>query len=170
MLLIYGGWFYFVGSVENFCAFPVSGGGTPGVKKRQRRLRNGFKKEDGGDADSEYEFLIHSLDNHQWIFDASSASERDEWVRALQEEIHNSFSERTSNLPTSKHGAQPMADKATVVQTVRSVPGNDRCADCQAQGKQSTCRNFRSLIIPWIKYDVKWNWSSFTEICESSET
>ncbi|OQV18833.1 Arf-GAP with GTPase, ANK repeat and PH domain-containing protein 3 [Hypsibius exemplaris] len=109
----------------------ANGGGTPGLKKRQKKLKS-LKLTDSGDGDSDFEFVIHSLDNDRWCFDASSAPERDEWVRAIEEEIHNSFSQQTSQPQAAKHGTQAVVDKTKVMLCVAGVPGNDRCADCQA--------------------------------------
>lgn len=38
-----------------------------------------------------YEFLIVSLDNKQWHFEASNSEERDEWVSAIEQQILNSL-------------------------------------------------------------------------------
>lgn len=38
-----------------------------------------------------YEFLIVSLDNKQWHFEASNSEERDEWVTAIEQQILNSL-------------------------------------------------------------------------------
>ncbi|GAU88983.1 hypothetical protein RvY_01586-2 [Ramazzottius varieornatus] len=110
-----------------------NGNGTPGLKKRQKRAKNGPKANDVvTEGESEYEFVIHSSDNRRWTFDASNALERDEWVRAIQEEIHNGISQQTTNAGAAKHGTQSVVDKSMVVRCIGAVSGNDRCADCQA--------------------------------------
>jgi len=38
-----------------------------------------------------YEFLIVSLDNKQWQFEANSSEDRDEWVAAIEQQILNSL-------------------------------------------------------------------------------
>lgn len=38
-----------------------------------------------------YEFLIVSLDNKQWQFEANSSDDRDEWVGAIEQQILNSL-------------------------------------------------------------------------------
>ena len=58
---------------------------TPSVKKRNRR---GVKE---GEEAEVFEFLIVSLDNKQWQFEANSAEERDEWVQAIEQQILNSL-------------------------------------------------------------------------------
>ena len=110
--------------------------GTPGLKKRQRRPKNGPKANDVvTEGDSENELVIHSSDNRRWTFDASSALERDDWVRAIQEEIHTGISQQSSNAAAAKHGTQSVVDKSMVVRCIGAVPGNDRCADCQSPSK-----------------------------------
>ena len=41
-----------------------------------------------------FEFHIVSLDNKQWLFEASSAEERDDWVGAVEQQILNSLQVR----------------------------------------------------------------------------
>ena len=36
-----------------------------------------------------FEFHIVSLDNSQWLFEAASSEERDEWVAAIEQQILN---------------------------------------------------------------------------------
>lgn len=38
-----------------------------------------------------FEFLIVSLDNKQWQFEANSSDDRDEWVAAIEQQILNSL-------------------------------------------------------------------------------
>lgn len=38
-----------------------------------------------------FEFLIVSLDNKQWQFEANSSEDRDEWVAAIEQQILNSL-------------------------------------------------------------------------------
>ena len=38
-----------------------------------------------------FEFHIVSLDNKQWLFEAASAEEREEWVCAIEQQILNSL-------------------------------------------------------------------------------
>lgn len=38
-----------------------------------------------------YEFLIVSLDNKQWRFEAASIDERNEWVAAIEQQILSSL-------------------------------------------------------------------------------
>jgi hypothetical protein len=42
------------------------------------------------DADM-FEFHIVSLDNKQWLFEAGSAEEREDWVEAIEQQILNSL-------------------------------------------------------------------------------
>ncbi|KAK0048142.1 centaurin-gamma-1A, partial [Biomphalaria pfeifferi] len=67
---------------------------TPNVKKRHRRAKSGGIKNsnpgDGEDSDG-YEFVIVSLENKQWHFEAQSGEERDEWVDAIEQQILSSL-------------------------------------------------------------------------------
>ena len=44
-----------------------------------------------------YEFMIVSLDNKKWHFEADSPEERDEWVQAIEQQILSSLQMNESN-------------------------------------------------------------------------
>lgn len=77
-----------------------------------------------------YEFIIVSLDNKQWHFEAASNEEREEWVQAVEQQILSSLQLNETNKLKSKNGALT-ADNLTIL-TMKSVPGNMTCADCDA--------------------------------------
>lgn len=98
---------------------------TPNVKKRHRRMKSSGIKNDGEDADT-FEFIIVSLDNKQWHFEASSCDERDEWVSAIEQEIFKSLQGNESTKKKSVKSADVES-----LQTIRTrVPGNGFCVDC----------------------------------------
>lgn len=128
--------------------------GTPNVKKRHRRIKsNGLAKigqgsggaGTGGDATSGqddgdvFEFHIVSLDNKQWLFDASSAEERDEWVAAIEQQILSSL--QGNEITKARAGGQPLsstalADQQQAMKSIKGeVPGNTKCVDCDAPGE-----------------------------------
>lgn len=79
-----------------------------------------------------YEFIIVSLDNKQWHFEAANSEERDEWVSIIEQEIFKSLQGNESLKPKT----QSSNDIASVIQNIRTiVPGNGFCADCDASSK-----------------------------------
>ena len=109
---------------------------TPNVKKRHRRMKSSGAKNSsaaGGDCDDSdgYEFSIVSLDNKQWLFEAASQEERDEWVTAIEQQILASLQGNQSNKKkgnVSGGGCDPQA--VNLIKT--QVAGNSHCADCDA--------------------------------------
>ena len=57
-------------------------------KKKHRRVKSNHKTDQNKDDEQEgFEFIIVSLDNKQWHFEAASADEREEWVQAVEQQI-----------------------------------------------------------------------------------
>ncbi|VVC43481.1 PH domain-like,Small GTPase superfamily,Pleckstrin homology domain,Arf GTPase [Cinara cedri] len=104
---------------------------TPNVKKRHRRMKSSnIKNQECEDTDG-YEFLIVSLDNKQWQFEANSSEDRDEWVAAIEQQILNSLqsNEIIKVNVGGKFGSS--CNRTEDVQNIRTrVPGNGQCADC----------------------------------------
>lgn len=106
-------------------------------------------------------FTIVSLDSTEWRFEAESASERADWVAAIEEQILCSLqglrSERQmkeqssggtpataatdSAVPAAAAAAEccPLADEESL-SAIRRVAGNDCCADCRAPS-ESLCHS-----------------------------
>lgn len=101
-----------------------------------------------------FEFHIVSLDNSQWLFEAASSEERDEWVAAIEQQILNvlqvNFDEVLQNqfcvlILTMLQGNE--SNKAAkgqsystlnlqVLKTIKNdVPGNTTCVDCDTPSK-----------------------------------
>jgi Arf-GAP with GTPase, ANK repeat and PH domain-containing protein 1/3/4/5/6/9/11 len=119
---------------------------TPNAKKRHRRLQsihssNGTNSsttskslahsntvDDDGD---ENVFIIISLDK-QWLFEASSNDERDEWLQAIEQQILFSLQniESSKAARAAKTGGPHIADPASVL-AIKQLPGNGHCADCE---------------------------------------
>ena len=118
---------------------------TPNVKKRHRRAKSGGIRSVGGPGDGDdsdgYEFLIISLENKQWHFEATNCDERDEWVNAIEQQILNCLQGNES----SKSKKQSTVDPAGV-QTVRVVRGNNVCADCGVPNPDWASLNLGTLI------------------------
>ncbi|XP_072156254.1 centaurin-gamma-1A isoform X2 [Bemisia tabaci] len=117
---------------------------TPNVKKRHRRIKSsGVKNQECEDSDG-YEFLIVSLDNKQWQFEASSSEERDEWVAAIEQQILNSLQGNESSKTKSRVVS---AMEAATLQSLRTcVAGNTHCADCDSPNPDWASLNLGVLV------------------------
>ncbi|RWS24940.1 Centaurin-gamma-1A-like protein [Leptotrombidium deliense] len=110
---------------------PLIGKESQNFKKRHRRMRSSnSKNNDGNDDSDDYEFVIVSLDNNQWRFEALNAEDRDHWVTAIEEQILNSLQEIESD-KTKCRNSSNAADKESI-QGIRTVAGNGFCVDCDA--------------------------------------
>ena len=124
---------------------------TPNAKKRHRRLpgnltnnssnnsttSKSLPNHNGAEEDGdENVFIIVSLDK-QWFFEAQTNEERDEWVQAIEQQILCSLQniESTKAARAAKTGGTNIADSASV-QTIKQVPGNGFCADCEQMSKK----------------------------------
>ncbi|XP_064644118.1 arf-GAP with GTPase, ANK repeat and PH domain-containing protein 3-like isoform X7 [Lineus longissimus] len=119
---------------------------TPNVKKRHRRAKSSGPKNDAsqvGDDDDDYEFIIVSLDNKSWHFEASSHEEREEWVSAVEQQILCSLQACESG--KSKSRSNTLTDPSAV-QAIRSVRGNQNCCDCDAPNPDWASLNLGALI------------------------
>lgn len=117
---------------------------TPNVKKRHRRIKSsGVKNQDCEDSDG-YEFLIVSLDNKQWHFEASNSEERDDWVSAIEQQILNSLQGNESSKGKSRLHS---SIEAASLQSIRSrVPGNTHCVDCDTPNPEWASLNLGVLM------------------------
>lgn len=114
---------------------------TPNVKKRHRRVKSSGVKNSEYDDNDGFEFYIVSLDNKQWHFDATSCEERDEWVRAIEQQILNSLQHNES----TKIKSNPVETAA--IQSIKNrVPGNTACVDCEASNPDWASLNLGVLM------------------------
>ncbi|KAH7640839.1 centaurin-gamma-1a-like protein [Dermatophagoides farinae] len=114
-------------------------------KKRSRKIKTpGTKNGDIGDDNSDgNEFVIVSLDNKQWHFNANNNDEREEWITAIEQQILSSL--QNSEYDKSKlHNVNSVDDSA--IHTIRTVPGNKYCVDCEAPNPDWASLNLGSLI------------------------
>ena len=102
---------------------------TPSVKKRNRRVKSGSKSNDSVDDSDGYEFVIVSLENKSWHFDASNSEDRECWVAAIEQQILSSLQSMESE--KSKYKINSSVDE-TAIQSIRTVPGNKYCVDCDS--------------------------------------
>ncbi|CAF3262863.1 unnamed protein product [Rotaria sp. Silwood2] len=134
---------------------------TPNAKKRHRRVQQTnptnlinnsatpkqISNNNGGDDDGdENVFIIVSLDK-QWYFEAQSNEERDEWVQAIEQQILFSLQniESSKAARAAKIGGPTMADSASI-QTIKQIPGNGFCADCEQINPTWASLNLGALI------------------------
>ncbi|XP_035826755.1 arf-GAP with GTPase, ANK repeat and PH domain-containing protein 1 isoform X3 [Aplysia californica] len=117
---------------------------TPNVKKRHRRAKSGGVKNsnpgDGDDSDG-YEFVIVSLENKQWHFEAQSGEDRDGWVDAIEQQILSSLQANDAG----KNKKQTNSDPAGL-QAIRNTPGNNMCADCGTPTPDWASINLGALV------------------------
>ncbi|BFZ22466.1 hypothetical protein BsWGS_25505 [Bradybaena similaris] len=117
---------------------------TPNIKKRHRRAKSGGVKNsnpgDGDDSDG-YEFVIVSLDNKQWHFEAQSGEDRDGWVDAIEQQI-------LSSLQANDIGKNKNVNNcdAAGIQAIRQTAGNSACADCGAPSPDWASINLGAVV------------------------
>ncbi|CAG2164190.1 unnamed protein product [Oppiella nova] len=117
---------------------------TPSFKKRNRRTKSsGNKNNDSIDDSDGYEFVIVSLENKHWHFDANSAEERDSWVTAIEQQILSSLQSMESE--KSKYKNSTSVDESAI-QSMRTVPGNKYCVDCDSLNPDWASLNLGALI------------------------
>ncbi|XP_013777379.1 arf-GAP with GTPase, ANK repeat and PH domain-containing protein 1-like [Limulus polyphemus] len=91
-----------------------------------------------------YEFVIVSLDNKQWQFEATSNDERDGWITAIEQQILSSLQGIQSTKAKSSSSTQL---GATTVQAIRNPNlGNAHCADCDATNPDWASLNLGALM------------------------
>ncbi|XP_055860467.1 arf-GAP with GTPase, ANK repeat and PH domain-containing protein 1-like isoform X1 [Biomphalaria glabrata] len=117
---------------------------TPNVKKRHRRAKSGGIKNsnpgDGEDSDG-YEFVIVSLENKQWHFEAQSGEERDGWVDAIEQQILSSLQANDAGKNKKQNNSDPAG-----IQAIRCARGNNACADCSMPSPDWASINLGALI------------------------
>lgn len=123
-------------------------GDTPNVKKRHRRMKSAGVK-GKGEADVEedaFEFVIVSLDNKQWQFEAGSAEDRDEWVAAIEQQILSSLQGNESSKSKDRSTGGVLSDAASITRLRSDVRGNTRCVDCDSPHPDWASLNLGVLV------------------------
>lgn len=118
-----------------------------GSKKKHRRLRSsgGNKSLDHHhlEESEDCEFVIVSLDNRQWNFEATNSEERDGWVVAVEQRILACL--QTNESAKGKCQLSNL-ERSAIVDTIRKVRGNGSCVDCEAQNPDWSSLNLGSLM------------------------
>ncbi|XP_075904657.1 arf-GAP with GTPase, ANK repeat and PH domain-containing protein 1-like [Nelusetta ayraudi] len=117
-------------------------------KKHRRKKSTSNFKADGlsGTAEEQeenFEFTIVSLTGQTWHFEATTYEERDAWVQVIESQILASLQSCESSKNKSRLTSQT---EAMALQTIRSIRGNGRCADCDAQNPDWASLNLGALI------------------------
>uniref|UniRef100_A0A671X4N8 ArfGAP with GTPase domain, ankyrin repeat and PH domain 1 n=1 Tax=Sparus aurata TaxID=8175 RepID=A0A671X4N8_SPAAU len=95
------------------------------------------------EQEENFEFTIVSLTGQTWHFEATSYEERDAWVQVIESQILASLQSCESSKNKSRLTSQT---EAMALQTIRSIRGNGRCADCETQNPDWASLNLGALI------------------------
>uniref|UniRef100_A0A674AM76 ArfGAP with GTPase domain, ankyrin repeat and PH domain 1 n=1 Tax=Salmo trutta TaxID=8032 RepID=A0A674AM76_SALTR len=95
------------------------------------------------EQEENFELTIVSLTGQMWHFEATSYEERDAWVQAIESQILASLQSCESSKAKSRLTSQ---SEAMALQNVRSLRGNSRCVDCEAQNPDWASLNLGALI------------------------
>ncbi|XP_038159264.1 arf-GAP with GTPase, ANK repeat and PH domain-containing protein 1 isoform X1 [Cyprinodon tularosa] len=116
-------------------------------KHRRKKSTSNFKVEGlSGTAEEQeenFEFTIVSLTGQTWNFEATSYEERDAWVQVIESQILASLQSCESSKNKSRLTSQ---SEALALQSIRSIRGNGRCADCDVQNPDWASLNLGALI------------------------
>ncbi|XP_072858722.2 arf-GAP with GTPase, ANK repeat and PH domain-containing protein 3 isoform X1 [Pogona vitticeps] len=117
-------------------------------KKHRRKKSTGSSRPDGAGAASEeqeesFEFVIVSLTGQSWLFEASTADERELWVQAVEGQILASLQGCESSKNKARLGSH---SDALAIQSIRTVRGNSFCVDCDAPNPDWASLNLGALI------------------------
>ncbi|XP_019746712.1 arf-GAP with GTPase, ANK repeat and PH domain-containing protein 1 isoform X3 [Hippocampus comes] len=117
-------------------------------KKHRRKKSTSNFKADGlsGTAEEQeenFEFIIVSLTGQTWHFEATSYEERDAWVQVIEGQILASLQSCESSKNKSRLTSQT---EAMALQSIRSIRGNSRCADCDSLNPDWASLNLGALI------------------------
>lgn len=128
-----------------------AGGSSSSTKKRGRKLKaignkNNEAGGDGGGEDSDNEFVIVSLDNKQWHFNANTSDDREEWIRAIEAQILSSLQAVQSDKRLANGETAAAEQQSSQISLMRTVPGNNYCADCGAKDPDWASLNLGTVI------------------------
>ncbi|TDG96039.1 hypothetical protein EPR50_G00235400, partial [Perca flavescens] len=116
-------------------------------KHRRKKSTSNFRADGlsgtGEEQEENFEFTIVSLTGQTWHFEATSYEERDAWVQVIESQILASLQSCESSKNKSRLTSQT---EALALQSIRSIRGNGRCADCDAQNPDWASLNLGALI------------------------
>ncbi|XP_068101426.1 arf-GAP with GTPase, ANK repeat and PH domain-containing protein 1 isoform X6 [Hyperolius riggenbachi] len=107
-------------------------------------LRNVYSSNANTEEQEEnFEFIIVSLTGQSWHFEATSYEERDAWVQAIESQILASLQSCESSKNKSRLTSQ---NEALALQSIRNLPGNSHCVDCDAPNPDWASLNLGALM------------------------
>ncbi|KAM6452018.1 arf-GAP with GTPase, ANK repeat and PH domain-containing protein 3 isoform 4-T4 [Liasis olivaceus] len=117
-------------------------------KKHRRKKSTGTGRPDGAGTVAEeheesFDFIVVSLTGQSWLFEASTAEERELWVQAIESQILASLQGCESSKNKSRLGSH---SDAVAIQSIRTVRGNSFCVDCDAANPDWASLNLGALI------------------------
>ncbi|XP_061441618.1 arf-GAP with GTPase, ANK repeat and PH domain-containing protein 3 isoform X1 [Rhineura floridana] len=117
-------------------------------KKHRRKKSTGTSRPDGAslvaeEQDESFEFIIVSLTGQSWLFEASTAEERELWVQAVESQILASLQGCESSKNKARLGSH---SDMLALQSIRTVRGNSFCVDCDAPNPDWASLNLGALI------------------------
>ncbi|KAM4538370.1 arf-GAP with GTPase, ANK repeat and PH domain-containing protein 1 isoform 2-T2 [Fundulus diaphanus] len=112
-------------------------------KHRRKKSTSNFKADGLSEQEENFEFTIVSLTGQTWNFEATSYEERDAWVQVIESQILASLQSCESSKNKSRLTSQ---SEALALQSIRSIRGNGRCADCDVQNPDWASLNLGALI------------------------
>ncbi|XP_060888245.1 arf-GAP with GTPase, ANK repeat and PH domain-containing protein 1 isoform X2 [Labrus mixtus] len=112
-------------------------------KHRRKKSTSNFKADGLSEQEENFEFTIVSLTGQTWHFEATSYEERDAWVQVIESQILASLQSCESSKNKSRLTSQT---EAMALQSIRSIRGNARCADCETQNPDWASLNLGALI------------------------
>ncbi|XP_073489754.1 arf-GAP with GTPase, ANK repeat and PH domain-containing protein 1 isoform X5 [Aquarana catesbeiana] len=135
-------------STSNFKADGLSS--TAEAKRKAWKLNRvgSLRNVYSGNANTEeqeenFEFIIVSLTGQSWHFEATSYEERDSWVQAIESQILASLQSCESSKNKSRLTSQ---NEALALQSIRNLPGNSHCVDCDAPNPDWASLNLGALM------------------------
>nr|XP_060638786.1 arf-GAP with GTPase, ANK repeat and PH domain-containing protein 3 [Anolis sagrei ordinatus]XP_060638787.1 arf-GAP with GTPase, ANK repeat and PH domain-containing protein 3 [Anolis sagrei ordinatus] len=117
-------------------------------KKHRRKKSTGSTRPEGGgtaaeEQDESFEFVLVSLTGQSWLFEASTADERELWVQAIESQILASLQGCESSKNKARLGGR---GDALALQSIRTVRGNSFCVDCDAPNPDWASLNLGALM------------------------
>ena len=92
-------------------------------------------------------FALHSQ-NRKYVFQAEDTQEKEEWVGVLNNTLEHLFnSQLTRNVDDESQDVRSMNELiAFIVKSIRSLPGNHQCCDCNASDPPWISTNLGVLV------------------------
>eukprot|EP00794_Sanderia_malayensis_P003383 gene3383-3873_t len=132
--------------------------GTPLSARRRglhKRNKSGASKELQFDKGTDTEdgavddmvFTIISLDGKSWDFESTTPDERDIWVSTIEQQILKAFQTGIGNRKQERITSSSSTCSTTSLKSsLRTIAGNDRCADCGSQDPEWASINLGILV------------------------